>query len=137
VACSKLPLTLGPNSATLEGLGFAAYLAMDFDEAIDLWQQSYAGYRADGNGVGAVRMARMLGYLYGIVVGDWAIGSGWIARAQHLLGVAADSSERGWVDPARYVAATAAGNAAIARCRSGQPAGHGRLHQRQCRDALA
>lgn len=130
-------LTLGPNSATLEGLGFAAYLAMEFDEAIDLWQQSYAGYRADGNGVGAVRMARMLGYPYGIVVGDWAIGPGWIARAQHLLGVAADSSERGWVDPARDVAAAAAGNAAIARCHSGQPAGHGRLHQRQCRDALA
>jgi hypothetical protein len=60
---------------------------MEFDEAIDLWQQSYAGYRADGNGVGAVRMARMLGYPYGIVVGDWAIGPGWIARAQHLLGV--------------------------------------------------
>ena len=110
---------------------------MEFDEAIDLWQQSYAGYRADGNGVGAVRMARMLGYPYGIVVGDWAIGPGWIARAQHLLGVAADSSERGWVDPARYVAAAAARNAAIARCHSGQPAGHGRLHQRQCRDALA
>ena len=40
----------------------------------------------------------MLGYLYGIVVGDWAIGSGWIARAQHLLEGVADSSERGWVE---------------------------------------
>jgi DNA-binding CsgD family transcriptional regulator/tetratricopeptide (TPR) repeat protein len=90
-------LSLGPNSAALEGLGFAAYLVMEFDEAIDLWQQSYAGYRADESGVGAVRVARMLGYMYGIVVGDWAIGSGWIARAQHLLGTAADSSERGWV----------------------------------------
>ena len=69
-ALFQAALTLGPNSTALEGLGFAAYLAMDFDEAIDLWQQSYAGYRADGNGVGAVRMARMLGYLYGIVVGD-------------------------------------------------------------------
>ena len=49
-------LALGPNSAALEGLGFADYLAMDFDEAIDLWQQSYAGYRADGNGAGAVRV---------------------------------------------------------------------------------
>jgi hypothetical protein len=68
-------LSLGPNSAALEGLGFAAYLAMNFDEAIAYWQQSYAGYRADGNGVGAVRVARMLGYMYGIVVGDWAIGS--------------------------------------------------------------
>jgi DNA-binding CsgD family transcriptional regulator len=40
---------------------------------------------------------RMLGYMYGIVVGDWAIGSGWITRAQHLLGVAGDSSESGWI----------------------------------------
>src|SRR6187200_167626 len=66
-------------------------------------------------------MARMLGYLYGIVVGDWAIGPGWIARAQHLLGVAADSSERGWVDPARYVAA-AAGNALLGAIQGNQPA---------------
>jgi DNA-binding CsgD family transcriptional regulator len=93
----KAVLSLGPNSAALEGLGSAAYLAMEFDEAMDLWQQSYAGYRADGNGVGAVRVARMLGYMYGIVVGDWAIGSGWIARAQHILHSATDSSERGWV----------------------------------------
>jgi DNA-binding CsgD family transcriptional regulator/tetratricopeptide (TPR) repeat protein len=90
-------LALGPNSAALEGLGFASYLAMDFDGAIEEWQQSYAGYRADGNGAGAVRLARMLGYMYGTVVGDWAIGSGWIARAQHLLDLAADSSEKGWV----------------------------------------
>jgi len=90
-------LALGPNSAALEGLGFADYLAMDFDEAIDLWQQSYAGYRAEGNGAGAVRVARMLGYMYGIVVGDWAIGSGWIARAQHLLDLAVHSSEKGWI----------------------------------------
>jgi DNA-binding CsgD family transcriptional regulator len=96
-ASFQAALSVGPNSAALEGLGVAAYLAMDFNEAIDLWQQSYAGYRADGNGLGAVRVARMLGYMYGIVVGEWAIGSGWLARAQHLLGGAADSSERGWV----------------------------------------
>jgi tetratricopeptide (TPR) repeat protein len=90
-------LSLGSNSSALEGLGYASYLAMDFDDAIDQWQQAYAGYRADDNGAGAVRMARMLGYMYGVVVGDWAIGSGWIARAQNLLIVADDSSERGWV----------------------------------------
>jgi hypothetical protein len=67
---------------------------MNFDEAIDYWQQSYAGNRADGNGAGAVRVARMLGHMYGIVVGDWAIGSGWTTRAQHLQGVAGDSSEK-------------------------------------------
>jgi DNA-binding CsgD family transcriptional regulator len=90
-------LSLGPNSSALEGLGYASYLALDFNEAIDNWQQAYAGYRADGSGAGAVRMARMLGYMYGVVVGDWAIGSGWIARAQNLLTAAEGSSERGWV----------------------------------------
>ena len=29
-------VAFGPNSAALEGLRFAAYLAMDFDEAINL-----------------------------------------------------------------------------------------------------
>ena len=31
------------------------------------------------------------------IVGDWAVGSGWLARAQTLLGEAVDSPERGWV----------------------------------------
>ena len=130
-------LTLGPNSATVEGLGFAAYLAMEFDEAIDLWQQSYAGYRADGNGVGAVRMAPCSATCTASSLETGQSDLDGSRAPQHLHGVAADSSERGWVDPARYVAAAAARDAAIARCHSGQPAGHGRLHQRQCRDALA
>jgi hypothetical protein len=38
----------------------------------------------------------MLGFMCGIVVGDWPIASGWIVRVQHLLGVAVDSP-KGWV----------------------------------------
>jgi hypothetical protein len=40
----------------------------------------------------------MLGFMCGIVVGDWPTASGWIVRVQHLLGVAADSPN-GWVAP--------------------------------------
>ena len=32
-----------------------------------------------------------------MIAGDWAVSSGWIARAQTLLSSAVDSSERGWV----------------------------------------
>ena len=42
-------------------------------------------------------MARTLGYLYGTTAGDWAVASGWIARAKTLLSDLPDSSERGWV----------------------------------------
>jgi hypothetical protein len=38
------------------------------------------GLPRGGNGVGGAPAALMLGRMYGIVVGDWAIGSGWIAR---------------------------------------------------------
>ena len=42
-------------------------------------------YRAEGDGPGAVRTARTLGYLHGTTSGDWAIAGGWIARAKTLL----------------------------------------------------
>jgi DNA-binding NarL/FixJ family response regulator len=43
------------------------------------------------------RVARTLGYLHGYAVGDFAVGSGWLARAKTLLADAPNSSERGWV----------------------------------------
>ena len=35
--------------------------------------------------------------MYGAVAGDWAVSSGWMARAQTLLGADAESAEAGWV----------------------------------------
>ena len=35
--------------------------------------------------------------MYGTIVGDWAVCSGWIARAQTLVDPAVDSAETGWV----------------------------------------
>jgi DNA-binding CsgD family transcriptional regulator/thioredoxin-like negative regulator of GroEL len=85
------------NGDVLEGMARAAYLDLDFSGAIEHWHAAYAAHRAAGNQVGAIRAARTLGYMHGAVMGDGAVMSGWIARAQTLLADAADSAEAGWV----------------------------------------
>ncbi len=75
----------------------AAYLELDFAAASEHWQRAYAGFRADDDLLGAVRVARSLAPLYGMVFGDGAVMRGWMARAQTLLGESDDSAEAGWV----------------------------------------
>jgi DNA-binding NarL/FixJ family response regulator len=87
-----------PDDAVVhEGLARAAYLELDFPRAIDHWTRAYACFRTEGNQLGAVRAARSLAPMYGMVLGDGAVMSGWMARAQTLLGDRADTPEAGWV----------------------------------------
>lgn len=86
-----------PCAQALEGLASAAYLAMEWREATELWERAYGLYLETHDHVGAIRMARWIAYLYGMVLGDGAVMSGWIARAQRLLGDEPDTPERGWV----------------------------------------
>jgi DNA-binding CsgD family transcriptional regulator len=81
----------------LEALGRAAYLELNFRSAIEHWQLAYAGFRAAEDQFGAVRVARSLAPTYGMVLGDGAVMSGWMARAQTLLGERDDTPEAGWV----------------------------------------
>ena len=90
-------LTAGASGAALEGLSAASYVQLEFPRSIDEMERAHAVYRSKGDGPGAVRTARTLGYLHGTTAGDWAIASGWIARAKTLLVDQPDSSERGWV----------------------------------------
>lgn len=85
----------GPRAA--EGLARAYYLDMDFARAIASWEQAYAGYRANADTVGAVRVARTLAGVVGQVTGDFAVCQGWLARADSLLTAVPDAPERGWV----------------------------------------
>jgi DNA-binding NarL/FixJ family response regulator len=87
----------GPRADALEGLARADYLEGHFARAVEQWEHAYAVHRANGDFAGAVRCARMLGYMNGAVLGDRAVMSGWLARAQTLLGDAPDSLEAGWV----------------------------------------
>jgi DNA-binding CsgD family transcriptional regulator len=86
-----------PEGQILEGLARAAFVAREFDDCIDLWEQAYAAYRAASDGASSVRVARTLGCMHGSVRGDWAVGSGWVARAQRLMEAVPGSPEAGWI----------------------------------------
>jgi DNA-binding NarL/FixJ family response regulator len=81
----------------LDGLARVAYLDLQFDVAISLYERAYGRYRAQGDRVGAVTVARTLAGLYGTIIGDWAVMNGWLSRAKTLMGGDPDPREQGWV----------------------------------------
>ena len=90
-------VALSPSGDALEGVARACYLALDMMGAIASWERAYPAHRSAGDAVGAVRVARTLGGMYGSVVGDWAVWRGWVSRATTLLGAVPSASEAGWV----------------------------------------
>ena len=100
-ASARVALTraqeLQPSGPVIEGLARASYLEHDYDAAVLGMERAYAAYRQAGDHVGAVRVSRRLAYVYFSIVGDPAVGNGWLSRAQTLLGDDPHSSERGWV----------------------------------------
>src|SRR5205823_1968274 len=86
-----------PSAAAIAGLARAAYLELDFGAAIEHWERAYAAYREAGDKAGALRTARTLAPMHGMIVEDHAGMAGWLARAATLLEGETDSAERGWV----------------------------------------
>ena len=91
------PISDSANGDVVEVLAVASYLDLDYPEAIAQWERAYAAHRSSGDEVGAIRVARTLACMYGTIIGDWAIGGGWLSRAQTMLTEAPDSSQAGWV----------------------------------------
>ncbi len=85
------------SGALVEGLARCSYIELDFQQAIAGWERAYAAFRECDDREGAVRIARTLAYMHGSINGDSAVMSGWIARAQSLLGDDTESAEAGWV----------------------------------------
>ena len=81
----------------IECLARAAYLDLDFAEAIGGWERAYAAHRDGGDLSAAIRVARTLGYMHASILGDWAVSSGWMARAKTLLAGDLECPEAGWV----------------------------------------
>ena len=74
------------SGTVVEGLARASYLELDHAAAIEQWERAYALHRDAGDRLGAVRVARMLGYMHGTVLGEPAVMRGWLARAHRMLG---------------------------------------------------
>jgi hypothetical protein len=62
-----------------EGLGQALYLQRDYSGAIKQHERAYAAYRREGQTVAAARVARILAWITGNVLGDCAVQNGWLA----------------------------------------------------------
>ena len=91
------PFAQDPGGDVLECLARASYFEFEFRRAVDDWGLAYAAYRKRGDQLGAIRVARTLAYLNGMVIGDVAVMRGWLSRAQTLLTDAEPSPERVWV----------------------------------------
>ena len=91
-------LAEGESGAALEGLGEALYLEHDYAAAAAAYERAYSAYRAERQSSAAGRVARTLGWVTGNVLGDWAVRSGWLARASRILEEAgSDRADYGWV----------------------------------------
>ncbi len=86
-----------PTDARIrEALAQVSYLELDFPRAIEGWESAYAAYREMGDLAGAIRVARTLSGMYAAIVGDFAVGMGWLARAKTLM-PDQETAEAGWI----------------------------------------
>ena len=86
------------SGEALEGLAETLYLESEYPAAVAQYERAYAAYRRKQDRGAAGRAARMLAWITGNVLGDWAVRSGWLARARTLLAEEGESRpERGWV----------------------------------------
>jgi DNA-binding CsgD family transcriptional regulator len=94
----ELALAEGVSGAALEGLAEAQYLQREYPASAAGYERAYSAYRGEGQTMAAGRAARTAAWITGNVLGDWAVRSGWLARARSLLEEAGeDGPARGWV----------------------------------------
>jgi DNA-binding CsgD family transcriptional regulator len=91
-------VAVSETGAALEGLAEALYLEREYSASADQYMRAFAAYRKDADRMAAGRAARSAAWITGNVFGDWAVQSGWFARARTILEEAGDDRpERGWV----------------------------------------
>jgi len=86
------------SGEVLEGLAEALYLGHEYAASSAHYERAYAAYRREGRSIAAGRAARTVAWITGNVFGQWAVQSGWWARARSMLEEAGeDGSGRGWL----------------------------------------
>jgi DNA-binding NarL/FixJ family response regulator len=94
----ELALAQVESGEVLEGLAEALYLGREYSASAAHYERAYSAYRRERENMAAGRAARTLAWITGNVLGDWAVRSGWLARARTILEEAGeDRPEHGWV----------------------------------------
>ena len=74
----------GESGEALEGLVSFCTSNATRQRPVDHYEHAYAAPGKDGQTVAAARSARVLAWICGNALGDWAVQSGWLARARTL-----------------------------------------------------
>jgi DNA-binding NarL/FixJ family response regulator len=94
----ELALAEVASGEVLEGLAEALYLEHEYVASAARYERAYSAYRRERQSMAAGRAARTLAWITGNVLGDWAVRSGWLARARTILEEAGEGRrEHGWV----------------------------------------
>jgi class 3 adenylate cyclase len=105
-AYSSVDAELGARD--LENYGEAAWWSGQLDEAISHREHAYAAYTAEGDVLGAARMALTLAWDYE-GRGAFAVASGWLATAERLLADQPEAAEHARLHLIHAIAALFAG----------------------------
>jgi DNA-binding NarL/FixJ family response regulator len=94
----ELALVEVESGELLEGLAEALYLEREYSTSAAHYERAYSAYRREHDSMAAGRAARTVAWITGNVLGDWAVRSGWLARARAVLEQAGeDQPEHGWL----------------------------------------
>ena len=93
----ELAVAEDASGEALEGLAEVQYAERDYPAAASSYEQAFLAYRRERDSLAASRAARATAWITGNVQGDWAVQSGWYARALTILESApGDGLQRGW-----------------------------------------
>jgi len=77
----EVAVTEVESGEALEGLAEVLYLEREYAASATRYERAYIAYRREREGMAAGRAARAVAWITGNVLGDWAVRSGWLARA--------------------------------------------------------
>jgi DNA-binding NarL/FixJ family response regulator len=87
----------GESAEALDGLSRALHFQGEYTRAIELTERAFAAYRQLNKPVEAADRARWLAFLHGTINSNMAVASGWMARAETLLGNTDECAGHGWL----------------------------------------
>jgi DNA-binding CsgD family transcriptional regulator len=98
-ACSlfEQAYDLEQSAEVLDGLSRALHFKGEYPRAIELTERAFAAYQQQEKLVEAADCARWLAFLHGAINSNMAAASGWMARAETLLGETAECAGHGWL----------------------------------------
>src|SRR3954469_9339762 len=88
---------LGETAEVLDGLSDVAHFQGDYERALELKERAFSGYRRADMRVEAADTARWLAFMHGTLRGNFAVASGWMARAADLLEDVEECAAHGWL----------------------------------------